>query len=220
MPSASTKAKEYVRARTAEQRDDRREAILAAAEQLLMDVGYQSFTMTLLARRAKLAKGTAYLYFPTRNALMIALFARKFSDWRDMVMGGLRPGIDEAKLVKLFFDSSTRDPLFLELATRLTSKIESQEPAETVADIKRANNEVIVPVVAKLADALGIKKRIASKLVWALISQLIGAATLDTSRQLDPDDFDEDVVKHIRWTSLERVFKDSAKLAIRGAIAS
>lgn len=220
MSTKAAQTKDFIRARTDEQRDGRREDILEAAEALLIEAGYQSFTMSTLAKRANLAKGTTYLYFPTRNALMVELFARKFADWRDMVIPGLTPGIEETDLVALFFDAGTKDPLFLELATRLTSKIESQEPAETVADIKRGNNEVIVPVVEQLGVALRIEKRVAAKLVWALISQLIGAATIDTSRQLDSKDFDQDVARYIKWTSLERVFKDSATLAVRGALAS
>ena len=220
MPTKAAQTKDFIRARTDEQRDGRREDILMAAEALLVEVGYQSFTMSMLAKRARLAKGTTYLYFPTRNALLVELFSRKFADWRDAFVAGLAPHIDESGLVELFFASGTKDPLFLELATRLTSKIEGQEPAETVAAIKRSNNEIMLPAVEALSMSLGIEKSVANKLVWALISQFIGAATLDTSRQLDPEDFAEDVVRLINRTSHERVFKDSAILAVRGALAS
>lgn len=61
------------RARSAEAKHDRREAVLATARALLGARGIGEFTMAALAAETSLAKGTLYLYFDSREALLLAL---------------------------------------------------------------------------------------------------------------------------------------------------
>ena len=55
------------RARSDEQKLFRRQQIMTAATELFHDVGYDGFSMALLADRAGVVKGTLYLYFKTRE---------------------------------------------------------------------------------------------------------------------------------------------------------
>ena len=59
------------RARSEEQKAQRRQAVLEAAETYFLDVGYEAFSMAQLAKRAGLIKGTLYLYFRTREELFL-----------------------------------------------------------------------------------------------------------------------------------------------------
>jgi AcrR family transcriptional regulator len=52
--------------------------ILAAAEELLPRRGFNGVTMTEVAQKAHVGKGTAYLYWPTKEALFLELLARSF----------------------------------------------------------------------------------------------------------------------------------------------
>lgn len=54
-------------------RDERRSAILAAAEALLKDADGDLPSMASIASRAGLAKGTLYLYFRTKEEILAAL---------------------------------------------------------------------------------------------------------------------------------------------------
>jgi AcrR family transcriptional regulator len=54
----------------------RREQLLDAAEAVLLEHGARAMTMAEVARRAGLAKGTTYLYFDSKDALLAALRAR------------------------------------------------------------------------------------------------------------------------------------------------
>jgi AcrR family transcriptional regulator len=59
----------------------RRHVILDTARQLLDEHSYTAITMAGVAERAGLAKGTVYLYFPTKEALFLALQERMLVEW-------------------------------------------------------------------------------------------------------------------------------------------
>ena len=52
-----------------------RARLLAAAASLITDKGYAAFTMKELAERANSAVGLVYRYFPTRESLVLGLYA-------------------------------------------------------------------------------------------------------------------------------------------------
>lgn len=56
---------------------ERRSAILAAAEQVIIDRGFSAASIDGIARTAGLAAGTVYLYFPNKEALFEDLFTGK-----------------------------------------------------------------------------------------------------------------------------------------------
>jgi AcrR family transcriptional regulator len=53
-------------------REERRCAIIAAAAQLFAELGYSQCEMDRLAAKLKIAKGTLYLYFPSKEELFCA----------------------------------------------------------------------------------------------------------------------------------------------------
>jgi AcrR family transcriptional regulator len=55
---------------------DSQERVLKAAEQLLAEKGYEGFTMTEVARRAKISVGSVYGRFEGRESLIYAVHAR------------------------------------------------------------------------------------------------------------------------------------------------
>lgn len=65
------------RAVQAEDKARRRESILEAAGSLCAEQSYEGVRMAAIAARAGVAKGTVFLYFPTREALFLALFERE-----------------------------------------------------------------------------------------------------------------------------------------------
>ncbi|MBR0553395.1 TetR/AcrR family transcriptional regulator [Stakelama marina] len=60
-------------------RTERRRVILRAATEVFAARGYRAATMEEIAAAAGVAKGTLYLYFPSKEALFFALFER-FAD--------------------------------------------------------------------------------------------------------------------------------------------
>lgn len=54
----------------------RRHTILDAAAHVFTELGYHGATMRAIARRAGLGTGTLYLYFPSKDAVFLALITR------------------------------------------------------------------------------------------------------------------------------------------------
>lgn len=69
------------RARTDEQKEARANAILDVAVRRFVDERFDAVTMSAVAREMGLAKGTLYLYFPTKEALFLAALERELDSW-------------------------------------------------------------------------------------------------------------------------------------------
>ncbi|UBV41584.1 TetR/AcrR family transcriptional regulator [Deinococcus taeanensis] len=69
------------RARSAEEKNQRRDDILRAAERLWTTTTYAELSMNQVAREAQLAKGTLYLYFDTKEELFLALLSEHLHAW-------------------------------------------------------------------------------------------------------------------------------------------
>ncbi|MFT2720172.1 TetR/AcrR family transcriptional regulator [Deinococcus sp. A31D244] len=69
------------RARSAEEKNRRRDDILRAAERLWTTTAYADLSMNQVAREARLAKGTLYLYFDTKEELFLALLSEHLNAW-------------------------------------------------------------------------------------------------------------------------------------------
>jgi AcrR family transcriptional regulator len=65
------------------QRQEREQLILEAAEQLLAEKGYYDMAMDDIAIRVGIAKGTVYLHFPSKEALVTALMEHHLQSFLD-----------------------------------------------------------------------------------------------------------------------------------------
>lgn len=72
-----------VNARTLEQKTAKADAIAGAALSLQREVRFEDWTVSQVARRAGVAKGTVFLYFETKEALGLAVAQRLLGDWLD-----------------------------------------------------------------------------------------------------------------------------------------
>ena len=69
------------RAQTEENKLERRADILAATRDFVNEGGCDSWRLEDVAALLGLAKGTLYLYFPTRQAMLAALLREEMEDW-------------------------------------------------------------------------------------------------------------------------------------------
>jgi AcrR family transcriptional regulator len=81
-----------------EDKQQRRSAILDIAWELFQDASYQAVTMSQVAERARLAKGTIYLYFNTKEELFLALQNRQLRAWFDAIDAWLQAAPDECSI--------------------------------------------------------------------------------------------------------------------------
>ncbi|MBN1532153.1 MAG: TetR/AcrR family transcriptional regulator [Spirochaetes bacterium] len=73
------------RERIQREKEQRREAILRAAEKLFLKKGFENTTMDEIARRCDLSKGTLYLYFSTKEQLYLVIINRAVTEMLDLV---------------------------------------------------------------------------------------------------------------------------------------
>jgi len=75
------------RARKDEDKEARRQLILAEARALYTATSYAEVKMADVAERSKLAKGTVFLYFPTKEALFLSLLEDLLFVWFEKLEG-------------------------------------------------------------------------------------------------------------------------------------
>src|ERR1700759_642048 len=92
--NGTAKAKRGVapRALKGEDKEARRQLLLNEALALYQATSYAAVKISDVAERAKLAKGTVFLYFPTKEALFLALLEELLFAWCDTLEGLLERG--------------------------------------------------------------------------------------------------------------------------------
>ncbi|GIK85440.1 MAG: TetR/AcrR family transcriptional regulator [Burkholderiales bacterium] len=108
------------RAVLAEDKQERHHAILDAAERLLHRSPDRVANVAEVADEAGLAKGTVYLYFPSKEELLLALHERHVDDFFDALVGrlALRAPVTLDDMMALTRTHFLEQPTFLPLATR------------------------------------------------------------------------------------------------------
>ena len=77
------------RARNDQAKLERRKHLLETARRLWTEGTFSSITMHQVASRANLAKGTTYLYFQSKEELLLALLGQELEQWFDHLDGEL-----------------------------------------------------------------------------------------------------------------------------------
>ena len=129
-----------IRQRAIQQADkqERREAILDAAERLLLTEPDRVASVAEVADEAGLAKGTVYLYFPSKEELLLALHERNIDSFFRAVITLLESdvtvGIDE--VLDLTHQHMVQPALFLPLAARCFGLMSHSVPIDAATAFK------------------------------------------------------------------------------------
>jgi AcrR family transcriptional regulator len=123
------------RAIQAQDKQERHHAILDAAERLLVREPDRVANVSEVADEAGLAKGTVYLYFPSKEELLLALHERNIEGFFNPLIERLespRPlTIDD--MFELTRDRIVAPPLFLPLASRCFGLMAQAIPEDAAA---------------------------------------------------------------------------------------
>jgi len=204
------------RARTDEQKQDRRRDILLAANKLFLHSGFESFSMGELARDACVAKGTLYLYFKTREEVLLALYNKSMSAWCHVMLTELNRPISDAAFIQLFFDTARQEQGFLRLLERLDSVIEHNVSMDILIESKRLMIDCFEQMCNAIESSLGLPRQAAFDLVKSLASLLVGAQQADNGPTLAVEELPDDVRALIAQFSAEDIFISNAVRIIGG----
>ncbi|GHB11294.1 TetR family transcriptional regulator [Streptomyces tendae] len=158
---------EFQRARSAEQRQARKDAILKAAAGLLTEMPVSDISLRELSRRVGLSKTNVVRYFETREAVFFELLNRTFEQWLEELSGELAaaaPASPDA-VADVLARSLARRPLLCELLSSLGTELERNISAESARAFK--------------LDHSGLQSRLAD-----LLRQYASALTEPAAREL------------------------------------
>ena len=114
----------FQRARRPEQKDQRRETILAAACDLAERSGVARVSLGDIATAVGLAKSNVLRYFGTREEIYLQLAMREGASWADAVTDGLRAAHGFAAVADVLAGAYADRPLYCDLTTHAETMLE------------------------------------------------------------------------------------------------
>ncbi|MDC0459083.1 TetR/AcrR family transcriptional regulator [Alphaproteobacteria bacterium] len=198
------------RARSETAKSEREDSIITVTEVLLRQSGYDSMTMQAVAKATGLAKGTLYLYFTSRESLVVAVYDRLFDRWID------RFAVHQPELAGFvgfcrdFARHYSHDPLFLQLAGFANTLLEAQLDREAYIKSKRGMARRVKRLAGLVCQQFFIEPVAAQKLIWGFLT-IAGGTTQMTGRQsVTKADLPDDVIAFIGLANFETVFLNAA----------
>jgi AcrR family transcriptional regulator len=176
----------FQRARSEEQREARRQAILDAAAAMLAEMPVAEVTLNELSRRAGLAKSNVLRYFESREAVLLDLLDAAWQDWlvqldQDLA-GTVDPGAPVTEradqLVAAVAASLAARPMLCDLISAQAAVLERNVSPQVAAQYKRAS-------MAGIAALGGLMLRCVPEL-GELDAQKLAGATVMTTGALWP----------------------------------
>jgi AcrR family transcriptional regulator len=135
----------FQRARSDEQRAERRRTILATAETMLTEMPVAQLSLNELSRRVGLAKSNVLNYFESREAVLLELVGTETAAWVQALADGLSK-VDPAgsvadrgeQLTAIVVETLKARPVLCDLVSAQASVLEHNISAEMALAFKRA----------------------------------------------------------------------------------
>jgi TetR/AcrR family transcriptional regulator len=132
------------RAISSEEKSERRQAILDAALELLVEADYQEISISSVAKKAGVAKGTIFLYFRTKEELFLQLQIGEYKSWFNDINSRVHVLLQQnkkkgsiEKFVKIIVSSSADHPMLIRLIPILQVTLERNIDYKTALEFKR-----------------------------------------------------------------------------------
>ena len=205
-----------LRARTDDDKNARREQLLSAALELWNETTFSSFTMLDVAARAGLAKGTTYLYFKTKEELLLALLTRELEDWFDALDDSLERGRNwDAKRAASTISASFQERLALtQLITIQASILEHNISPDKALEFKQFLLQHAAQTSALLEQRLSFLRP--GEGVWVL--QTLNALVIGLGQLSDPSAVVHDVLERSELQALRVEFDPHLRNALEALL--
>lgn len=175
-----------------------REAVLQAAQDLLLQHGYAGLSMRELARQSGLAKGTIYHHFQDKRSIYLTVLERDLAIARERIQAAAA-GEGEAqtrlrRVIHTYFELHQERRLLIMTAMREAIRQE----ADLWALIRRYRDELSQPIAALFAEAIAagvmrpVQVEMAVTSLFGLLHGFVAHCVL-----LDDGGIGDDVVEHI-----------------------
>lgn len=128
------------RARSPEDKELRKTALLAAARELAFEHGVREATLAAVTARVGLHPSALRRYFESREELLLELAEEGWADWRQRLVAGLGSarGLSADELGRIVATSLEELPLFCDLLTHVVLSLEGAVRLERARRYKAA----------------------------------------------------------------------------------
>ncbi|MCS1351534.1 TetR/AcrR family transcriptional regulator [Mechercharimyces sp. CAU 1602] len=158
------------------------EAILDAAVRVIAQYGYHNTQVSKIAREAKVADGTIYLYFKNKDDVLISVFNEKMGAFINDVEKALSviedPSNQLRELIRLHFAHLERDHQ-LAMVTQIELRQSNPEVRQGIAQILKRYLDVMDAVVdAGIKNGVfrsDIAHRITRKMIFGTIDETVSS---------------------------------------------
>lgn len=145
----------------------KREAILQAAQGLMLKHGLRGTSMEAIAREAGVAKPTLYAYFADKPAVFAALVERLIAEWRDNFIAGLRGEGDIVQRVDAALTAKHKGAMRLLAGSPHAAELYGEHERTTAPQFRAFDAEVAAALEAELTAAGVARPRLLTQLLLA-----------------------------------------------------
>ncbi|MBF8189262.1 TetR family transcriptional regulator [Nonomuraea sp. K274] len=157
----------FLRARRPEHKQQRREAILAAARELALNSGVRNVSLGAVAEAVGLAKSNIVRYFGTREEIYLILAAEEWELWSADVSDRLQrdpdPGTDA--LMAALAETIVLRPLFCDLLSHSATSLEHNVSVPAARTFKHTVLGVAAGIGAEISRHCDLTEAEATELV-------------------------------------------------------
>ena len=168
-----------------------------------MEAGYEGFSMGLLSKRAGVAKGTLYLYFGTKEEVLLSLYSQEFERFCNNIVVGISPGISDADFVSHLYETSLSDPIFLALHARLGTVIEQNISVDALITSKRNMATHFHTMVTQLSEPLGLSFEQTLEALSGISALLTGSYDGSSDSVIENEVIPEDVATFMGYFDMK-----------------
>ena len=166
---------DYIRARSPERKQERMEAIMAAADGLFAERPYHEITMGAIAERLGWSRSNLYKYAATQEEVFLALHTAKNRAWVEELAAELAGApMPVPDFARTWAEVTERHASFLRYQEIVIAIIESNVTLERLTAFKRDFAEMLPPVTGVLARQCGVGEETANDLYLRLLYQAPG----------------------------------------------
>ena len=164
---------------SADDRAAKRERILEAAERVFAQRGFYTAKVADIAREAGVADGTIYLYFKSKDDLLISLFESRIVRVNELlataVAGQTRPRDKLTAFVRAYLQLIADQPTAAEVLTielRQSTKFMREYSAHRFGELLGILGNVIAEgqAAGELSDA--VPAPVAARMIWGMLDEL------------------------------------------------
>ncbi len=181
------------RATTETAKQARRAALLDAAAGLFRSREFDEVSVEDIARKARLAKGTVYLYFGTKESLFLELVWEELARWLHESADAVRAARgDPAQAAEAVASTLSCRPALIRLLALLHAVLERNSETAALLRFKQRLLETTREAAALFEETLGLPPGQGVRLTLWMHALIVGLAQMTTCSPLLPEVVAED----------------------------